>query len=58
MRGVTRVTESVPARLHISIHTPHAGSDPPAPDQRTIKSISIHTPHAGSDDYPNDGSGD
>ena len=42
MRGVTRRFCRVARVKHISIHTPHAGSD----------CISIHTPHAGSDDIP------
>ena len=34
---------------NISIHTPHAGSDPPDAGRLCMRNISIHTPHAGSD---------
>ena len=50
MRGATKFEIKVFVELPISIHTPHAGSDP---TRLVIFAssfpISIHTPHAGSD---------
>ena len=41
--------EQKAAIIHISIHTPHAGSDAVEMKLRDVFVISIHTPHAGSD---------
>ena len=50
MRGATTVYEDSYDTSYISIHTPHAGSDPYADYLNDIYGgISIHTPHAGSD---------
>ena len=50
MRGATgRVLCGFRALHPISIHAPHAGSDPSHPVSRMIHTISIHAPHAGSD---------
>ncbi len=38
--------------LHISIHAPRAGCDPPAPGARQGTPISIHAPRAGCDSIP------
>ena len=50
MRGATIWIVSSFSHASISIHTPHAGSDPAVPLLRHLPLyISIHTPHAGSD---------
>ena len=50
MRGVTIWSLSEIPGYHISIHTPHAGSDMATLEvPETWSDISIHTPHAGSD---------
>ena len=41
--------QRVDAVLHISIHAPHARSDPPETDVCCLPAISIHAPHARSD---------
>ena len=53
MRGATGDQKPPDLRRHISIHTPHAGSDRivPHPPVQAMH-ISIHTPHAGSDNFP------
>ena len=50
MWGATTILTIDATRFHISIHTPHVGSDPVmALSQLSRLCISIHTPHAGSD---------
>ncbi len=50
MRGVTDYEWEWRGLCNISIHTPHAGSDPPTLFLIvSLTVISIHTPHAGSD---------
>jgi len=40
-------------KIIISIHAPHAGSDPGDDERRVSLKISIHAPHAGSDGHFN-----
>ena len=50
MRGATNISFVTLICQAISIHTPHAGSDPDgAENKHPFQTISIHTPHAGSD---------
>ena len=51
MRAATKVRQAVLARLEISIHAAHAGSDViGVVDDDGEVHISIHAAHAGSDD--------
>ena len=51
MRGATFIIDAILVWAVISIHTPHAGSDPLSFQTLCRRSISIHTPHAGSDSF-------
>ena len=51
MRGATEIEVFNEPDMYISIHAPHAGSDPTQRVQRLLFEISIHAPHAGSDSY-------
>ena len=49
MRGATTIRATLDTVGVISIHAPHAGSDPKTLGKMVDRQISIHAPHAGSD---------
>ena len=52
IRGATSWFGQVFAKIGISIHAPHTGSDATEQMQPMLHKISIHAPHTGSDDLP------